>query len=76
MPTELKLDCKLDSLKKLVLRKTAERMGLPQWIAAKPKKAVQYGTGTNSALKRLAGRRKTKVGDLLADILAEKSKRC
>jgi len=72
LPTELKLDCKLDSLKKLVLRKTAERMGLPQWIAAKPKKAVQYGTGTSSALKRLARRRKMKVGDLLADIFSLK----
>ena len=72
LPTELKLDCKLDSPRKLVLRMVAEKMGLPHWIAAKPKKAVQYGTGISSALKRLSRRRKTEVGDL-ADITADRT---
>jgi asparagine synthase (glutamine-hydrolysing) len=73
LPTELKLDCKLDSPRKLVLRMVAEKMGLPHWIAAKPKKAVQYGTGISSALKRLSRRRKTDVGDLLVDTTADRA---
>jgi asparagine synthase (glutamine-hydrolysing) len=54
LPTELKFECMADSLRKLVLRKTAENLGLPKSIAEKPKKAVQYSTGINSALRKLA----------------------
>ena len=54
LPTELKFEKKRDSLRKLVLRKTAEKLGIPKYVAEKPKKAMQYSTGINSALKRLA----------------------
>jgi asparagine synthase (glutamine-hydrolysing) len=61
LPTELKIERKADSLRKLVLRKVAENMGLPPSIAEKPKKAVQYATGINNALKKLAKKQKTIV---------------
>lgn len=54
LPTELKFEKKPDSLRKLVLRRAAENMGIPKSIAEKPKKAVQYSTGINNALKRIA----------------------
>jgi asparagine synthase (glutamine-hydrolysing) len=54
LPIELKFDNTKDSLRKLVLRKTAEKLGIPIEITNKPKKAVQYSTGINTALKKLA----------------------
>jgi asparagine synthase (glutamine-hydrolysing) len=58
LPIELKIEKKVDSLRKLVLRKVARNMGLPASIAEKPKKAVQYSTGINDALKKLAKKQK------------------
>lgn len=54
LPVELKLEGKTDSLRKLVLRKVAENMDLPPSITGKSKKAVQYSTGVNSVLKKIA----------------------
>jgi diphthine-ammonia ligase len=39
--------------KKLILRQTAEKMGLPRDIAFRPKRAAQYGSRTNNALTAL-----------------------
>ena len=63
LPLELKIKKKTDSLRKLVLRKVAENMGLPASIAEKPKKAVQYATGINDALKKLAKRQNATVNE-------------
>src|SRR3972149_3551623 len=63
LPLELKIEKRQDSLRKLVLRKVAENVGLPTAIADKPKKAVQYSTGINDALKNLAKKQKTTVKD-------------
>ncbi|MEM1566607.1 MAG: asparagine synthase-related protein [Candidatus Bathyarchaeia archaeon] len=54
LPLNMKINPIDDDLRKLVLRKTAEKIGLPRQIAYKPKKAVQYATGVEKALKRLA----------------------
>jgi asparagine synthase (glutamine-hydrolysing) len=54
LPVELKIERSAGSLRKLVLRKVAENMGLPSSVAEKPKKAVQYATGVNEVLKKLA----------------------
>jgi asparagine synthase (glutamine-hydrolysing) len=63
LPVELKIEKKADSLRKLVLRKVAENIGLPTSIANKPKKAVQYATGINDALKKMAKKQKTTVNE-------------
>jgi len=65
LPLELKIERKADSLRKLVLRKVAENMGLPAAIAKKPKKAVQYSTGINDALKKIAKRQNATVNEYL-----------
>jgi asparagine synthase (glutamine-hydrolysing) len=54
LPVDVKFEQKQDSLRKLVLRKVALNLGLPASIANKPKKAVQYSTGINNAIKRIA----------------------
>jgi len=54
LPTELKIERKQDSLRKLVLRRVAENLNLPPSISKKPKKAVQYSTGINNALQQMA----------------------
>jgi asparagine synthase (glutamine-hydrolysing) len=63
LPVELKIARKAGSLRKLVLRKTAENMGLPASITEKPKKAVQYATGINSVVKKLAKKHKATVAE-------------
>jgi len=54
LPVELKIEMKENGLRKLVLRQVAENLGLPQFIAKKPKRAIQYATGVNKTLKKLA----------------------
>ncbi len=60
LPVSLKIESSKDMFRKKVLRRTAERMGLPSFIANRPKKAVQYATGVDKALRRLA--RKENLG--------------
>ncbi|UCC33011.1 MAG: asparagine synthetase B [Candidatus Bathyarchaeota archaeon] len=54
LPPRLKIESSEDLLRKRVLRLTAENLGQPQSIAGRPKKAIQYATGVNKALRRLA----------------------
>jgi asparagine synthase (glutamine-hydrolysing) len=54
LPLEVKLEPEKNTLRKLVLRRVAKNLGLPSFIADKPKKAVQYTTGINKALGKLA----------------------
>ncbi len=63
LPIELKIERITDTLRKLVLRKVALNMGLPSSIAEKPKKAVQYATGINDALKKIAKKQKTTIAE-------------
>lgn len=54
IPPNLKLSGGQGSPRKLVLRNLARSLGLPEEIAGRPKKAIQYSTGVNGALRRLA----------------------
>jgi asparagine synthase (glutamine-hydrolysing) len=63
LPVELKIEKHADTLRKLVLRKAAENMGLPKSITEKPKKAVQYSTGINKALKKIAKKQKATLAE-------------
>jgi asparagine synthase (glutamine-hydrolysing) len=56
LPLSLKIQSPSDELRKRVLRKAAENFGLPTFIANKAKKAVQYATGVDKALRKLAKR--------------------
>lgn len=54
LPLELKIESPNDALRKIVLRRVAEIFGLPNFIVQKPKRAIQYTTGVNKTLKKLA----------------------
>ena len=54
LPLRLKINSVEDRLRKRVLRRVAHNLGIPAFIADKPKKAVQYTTGVNKALQQLA----------------------
>jgi asparagine synthase (glutamine-hydrolysing) len=71
LPTELKFECRLNSLRKLVLRRTAENFGLPKDIFEKPKKAVQYSTGINNALKKLSKKRDLSLAEYTNSLFKE-----
>ncbi|HLN45195.1 MAG TPA: asparagine synthetase B [Candidatus Sulfotelmatobacter sp.] len=61
LPVELKLEKKVDGLRKLVLRETAMNLGLPKLVVNKPKKAIQYATGVNTVLTKTAKRQSLNV---------------
>jgi len=54
VPAELKIASLKDTLRKRVLRYAAKKLGIPELITQKPKKAIQYTTGVNRAIKKLA----------------------
>lgn len=54
LPLQLKIESPNDLLRKTVLRKVAEGIGLPRFIVKKPKRAIQYATGVNKVIKKLA----------------------
>ena len=56
LPLELKMERIDNTLRKLVLRRVARDLGLPQPIADRPKKAIQYATGVSKAIKKMAKR--------------------
>jgi asparagine synthase (glutamine-hydrolysing) len=74
LPVELKIEKKTDTLRKLVLRKVALNAGMPSSMAEKPKKAVQYSTGINDAVKRIAKKHEKTVNEYINELF-QKSKR-
>jgi asparagine synthase (glutamine-hydrolysing) len=73
LPLEYKIEPKPDTLRKLVLRKVALNVGMPSSLVDKPKKAVQYSTGINDAIKRVAKKHDKTVNEYITELL-QKSK--
>ncbi|MEM2337953.1 MAG: asparagine synthetase B [Candidatus Bathyarchaeia archaeon] len=71
LPLNLKIVSKSDMLRKFVLRKTAEKLGLPKQIICKPKKAIQYATGVDKTLKKLAKKHSLSLKRYLVKIFKE-----
>ncbi|MEM3616376.1 MAG: asparagine synthetase B [Candidatus Bathyarchaeia archaeon] len=65
LPLSMKIESPSDPLRKAVLRKAAEKAGLPHQIVSRPKKAVQYATGVAKAIGRLAKKEKLSVKSFL-----------
>ncbi|MHC1589425.1 MAG: asparagine synthase C-terminal domain-containing protein [Candidatus Hecatellaceae archaeon] len=68
LPPRFKTSSFEDPLRKKVLRRAALRLGLPSALALKPKKAVQFSSGTVKVLKALAGKQRLKVDDYLEKV--------
>jgi asparagine synthase (glutamine-hydrolysing) len=73
LPIECKMERRPDTLRKLVLRRVALNAGMPASVADKPKKAVQYSTGINDAMQRVA-KKHGKTAKEYADELLRQSK--
>jgi asparagine synthase (glutamine-hydrolysing) len=54
LPAQLKITTPNDLLRKKVLRTMARKIGLPELITERPKKAIQYSTGVNHAIRKIA----------------------
>jgi asparagine synthase (glutamine-hydrolysing) len=65
LPLELKMERTDSTLRKLILRQVAKNILLPTAIANRPKKAIQYTTGINNALKKIAKQQETTIAAYL-----------
>jgi asparagine synthase (glutamine-hydrolysing) len=52
IPAKYKIKDNEDVLRKHILRDAAKSIGVPDYIADRPKKAAQYGSGINKILKK------------------------
>lgn len=71
LPIELKMESEKDYLRKRILRKLAKHIGLPPEIYLKPKKAIQYGTGVNDALKKIAKKKGLSMRNFINQVFKE-----
>ena len=65
LPVHHKLTGTDNGLRKIILRKLAKKQGIPDKFSNRPKKAAQYSTGVNNALRKIAKRKGMKVRELI-----------
>jgi asparagine synthase (glutamine-hydrolysing) len=68
LPLNLKMERNANSLRKLVLRQVGRDLCLPLSIVEKPKKALQYSTGVNTALKRIAKKNEKTLSEYVVSL--------
>ncbi len=68
LPLEMKMERSRKTLRKLILRRVAQNLGLPSRITQKRKKAVQYGTGVARTLEKSARRQGTTLQEYVLTI--------
>jgi len=71
LPVNLKILSSDDHLRKRVLRHVAKNLGIPEFIAERTKKAVQYATGVDRALRELARRRGLTLQDYVKQVFGK-----
>jgi len=71
LPLAFKVGGSGDSLRKIILRESAKRLNMPAEVACSPKKAAQYSSGSQKALRRLAGNVDIRVQEYLDSILVD-----
>ncbi|MEM2465706.1 MAG: asparagine synthetase B [Candidatus Bathyarchaeia archaeon] len=71
LPLKMRIESPSDPFRKVVLRRTAEKFGLPPQIVNRPKKAIQYTTGVAKAIKRLAKKNRLTVKQFLQKLFLE-----
>jgi asparagine synthase (glutamine-hydrolysing) len=67
LPIELKIQPTETTLRKLVLRNLASKLGLPKRTTERPKKAVQYSTGVSQSLKKAARRKHQRLKEYVQE---------
>jgi asparagine synthase (glutamine-hydrolysing) len=71
LPVDLKIENKTNTRRKLVLRQMALNVGMPSLMSEKPKKAVQYSTGINDAIKRIAKNHEKTVNEYIIELFKQ-----
>jgi len=71
LPVNLKICSVDDPLRKRVLRHIGKNLGIPEFIAERTKKAVQYATGVDKALRELARRRGLTQRDYIKQVFGK-----
>ena len=64
-------ELKIGGGRKVILRRLARELGLPDWIAERPKKAAQYGSNAQKLLRRIARERGLSLGELAETLFRE-----
>jgi asparagine synthase (glutamine-hydrolysing) len=67
----LKITSAEDNLRKHVLRRVAQNMSIPTFISDKTKKAVQYTTGVDRAIRELARKKGLTQKDYVKKVFQE-----
>ncbi|RLI17591.1 hypothetical protein DRO49_03450, partial [Candidatus Bathyarchaeota archaeon] len=71
LSTPIGLKLSRDGGRKLILRRLAEKLGLPERIAWRRKRAIQYSTGVSTALRRISKKHgKRSLRELLEERLS------
>jgi len=65
LPVDLKIESPQDALRKKVLRQVANNLGMPAFIVNKPKKAIQYATGVQKALRKLSRKEEMNLNEYI-----------
>jgi asparagine synthase (glutamine-hydrolysing) len=68
LPLDQKIGSSTDVLRKKVLRQVAKNLGLPDSLVNRPKKAIQYATGVDKALRALTRKKDLKEQDYIEQI--------
>jgi asparagine synthase (glutamine-hydrolysing) len=68
LPLELKIERTDNTLRKLILRRVARDLGLPQPIVDRPKRAIQYTTGINKAIMKMAKQERVSMTEYLRKV--------
>ncbi|MEM3608837.1 MAG: asparagine synthetase B [Candidatus Bathyarchaeia archaeon] len=68
LPTELKIERRQDALRKVILRNVAKNLGFPSGMVEYPKRAIQYATGVDKAIKKLSRKKGMRVKEYLNDV--------
>ena len=71
LPLNLKIESPKDIFRKKALRQTAQNIHIPQFIACRHRKAVQYATGVDKALRKLAQEKGLTANEYLAEVFGE-----
>jgi asparagine synthase (glutamine-hydrolysing) len=69
LPLNTKIEKRADGPRKLVLRRLASNIGLPEAVVNRPKKAVQYATGVNEVLARISKKRGLTIREYVESFL-------
>ncbi|MBD3205499.1 hypothetical protein GF319_04025 [Candidatus Bathyarchaeota archaeon] len=74
LPLDYLLPDKMDKLRKIIIRKLAKSLGIPDEISYRPKRAAQYSSGVQKTISKIAKKYGKKPWDYLDDIFVKMKK--